>query len=121
MLNDRKTELLVIGTSRQVSKFRVCNVSVGDSVITPTDTAKNLGVLFDTHLNMESHITSVCKSAYFMIYNLRRIRKYFDQDTMKSIVHACVISKLDCLTVYCTDCQIHKYLNCSGSKIHVLD
>ena len=95
MLNDRKTELLVICTPRQVSKFRLRGVSVGDSVITPSDTARNLGVFFDTHLNMESHITSICKSAYFMIYNLRRIRKYFDQDTMKTIIHACVTSKLD--------------------------
>ena len=30
-----------------------------------------------------------------MIYNLRRIRKYFDQDSMKTIMHACVTSKLD--------------------------
>ena len=30
-----------------------------------------------------------------MIYNLRRIRKYFDQDSMKSVVHACITSKSD--------------------------
>ena len=30
-----------------------------------------------------------------MIYNLRRIRKYFDQDRMKTVVHACITSKLD--------------------------
>ena len=30
-----------------------------------------------------------------MIYNLRRIRKYFDQDTVKTVVHACIRSKLD--------------------------
>ena len=30
-----------------------------------------------------------------MIYNLRRIRKYFDQDTMKTIVHTCITSTLD--------------------------
>lgn len=95
MLNDNKTELLVIGTPRQVSKFRSRSVSVGDSTINPSDTVRNLGVSFDTHLNMDSHITKICKSAYFMIYNLRRIRKYFDQDSMKTIMHACVTSKLD--------------------------
>ena len=39
---------------------------------------RNLGVLFDTQLNMES-----------------QIRKYFDQDSMKTVVHACITSKLD--------------------------
>ena len=52
-------------------------------------------MLFDTQLNMESQIISVCKSAYYMIYNLRRIRKYFDQDSMKTVVHAGITSKLD--------------------------
>ena len=95
MLNDRKTELLVIGTSRQVSKFKSNGISVGDTAIKPSHNVRNLGVLFDTQLNMESQIISVCKSAYYMIYNLRRIRKYFDQDSMKTVVHACITSKLD--------------------------
>ena len=56
---------------------------------------RNLGVFFDTQLNMESQIISVCKSAFYMIYNLRRIRKYFDQNTMKTVVHTFITSKLD--------------------------
>ena len=30
-----------------------------------------------------------------MIYNIRRIRKYLDPDSAKTIVHACITSKLD--------------------------
>ena len=30
-----------------------------------------------------------------MIYNLRRIRKFLDKDSTKTIVHACITSKLD--------------------------
>ena len=30
-----------------------------------------------------------------MIYNLRCIRKYFDQESMKTVIHACITSKLD--------------------------
>ena len=45
---------------------------------------------------MESQIIySVCKAVYHMIYNLRRICKYFDQDSTKTVVHACITSKLD--------------------------
>ena len=91
----RNTELLVIGTPRQVSKFKSNGISVGDTAIKPSHNVRNLGVLFDTQLKMDSQIISVCKSAYYMIYNLRRIRKYFDQDSMKTVVHACITSKLD--------------------------
>ena len=95
MLNDRKTELLVIGTPRQVSKFKSNGISIGGTAIKPSHNVINLGVLNDTQLNMDSKIISVCKSAYYMIYNLRRIRKYFDQDSMKIVVHAMITSKLD--------------------------
>ena len=88
MLNERKTE-------RHVSKFKSNGILVGDTTIKPSHIVTNLGKLFDTQLNMESQIISVCKSAYFMIYNLRRIRIYFDQDSMKTVVHACITSKLD--------------------------
>ena len=91
MLNDKKTELLVIGTPRQVSKFKSNGISVGDTFINLSNVVRNLGVYFDTYLNMESQITSVCKSAYHMIYNLRRIRKYFDEDSMKIVIHTCGI------------------------------
>ena len=95
MLNDRKTKLLVIGTPRQVSKFKSNGISVGDTAIKPPHNVRNLGVLFDTQLNMDSQIITVFKSAYLLIYNLRRIRKYFDQDSMKTVVHACITSKFD--------------------------
>ena len=95
MLNDSKTELLIIGTFKQISKLKFEGVSVGDSVIEPSISARNLGVYFDTHLNMETHITNICKSTYYMIYNIRCIRKYLDQDSVKTIVHACITSKLD--------------------------
>ena len=62
MLNDRKTELLVIGTTRQVSKFNSNGISVGDTAIKAIPiNVRNLGVLFDTQLNMDSQIISVCK------------------------------------------------------------
>ena len=95
MLSDNKTEMLIIGTSKQLSKLNVNGVVVGDSVVKPSIYARNLGVHFDAQLNMEEHITNLCKSAYHMIYNLRHLRKYLDQDSMKAIVHACITSKLD--------------------------
>ena len=95
MLNDSKTELMIIGTPKQTSKLNLNGITVGNSVIKPSVNARNLGVQLDTHLNMEYHITNTCKSAYHMIYNLRRIRKFLDKDSTKTIVHACITSKLD--------------------------
>ena len=93
MLNDSKTELMIIGTPKQTSKLNLNGITVGNSVIKPSVNTRNLGAQLDTHLNMEYHITNTCKSAYYMIYNLRRIRKFLDKDSTKTIVHACITSK----------------------------
>ena len=61
-LNDSKSEFLVIGTSQQISKISIDCIKVGFSNVKPSDTVRNLGVQFDTNLNMEKQITNVCKS-----------------------------------------------------------
>ena len=43
MLKDDKTECLVIGTSKQLSKVSVSSVRVGDVDVIPVHSAKNLG------------------------------------------------------------------------------
>ena len=90
-----KTEFLIIGTPRQVSKLNINDITVGNSVVTPSDTVRNLGVSFDSCLNMEAQISNTCKSAFYMLYNLRRIRKYLDQTNAETLIHAFISSKID--------------------------
>ena len=94
-LNDSKTEFLIIGTPRQVSKLNINDITVGNSVVRPSDTVRNLGVSFDSCLNMEAQISNTCKSAFYMLYNLRRIRKYLDQTNAETLIHAFISSKID--------------------------
>ena len=61
LLNDKKTEFLICGTPQQVSKLHTRNIKVVSAHITPVDSARNLGVWFDTHLTFERHISDVCK------------------------------------------------------------
>ena len=54
-------------------------IVVGNEMIMPTEYARNIGVMFDHNLTMDQQITSVCKSAFFHISNIRKIRKYISQ------------------------------------------
>ena len=90
---DGKTELMIIGTPKQTSTIKLNSVSIGDSVIEPSVSARNLGVQSDANLNMREHITNVCKSATLLLHD--RIRKYLDKDITKDIFHACITNKLD--------------------------
>ena len=110
-LNDDKTEFLIIGTSQQLGKLDNISIRVGDSNIHPVPIARNLGSWFDSRLSMATHITKICASSFYYIYNIRRIRKYLTQQSTETLVHAFVTSRLD----YCNgllyglpDCLLNK-------------
>ena len=48
LLNDSKTELMIIGTPKQTSKLNLNGITVGNSVIKPSVNTTNLGVQLDT-------------------------------------------------------------------------
>ena len=72
-INDIKTEFLIIGTKQQLDKVDIKTLSVGDSAVTPTAMARNLGVLFDENMTLLPHINNTCKTAFYYIHNIRRI------------------------------------------------
>ena len=70
MLNDDKTEFLIIGTRQQLSKVSIQSINVGQAEVSPVVSARNLGTCFDTHLDMGTHITKTCSSALYYLYNI---------------------------------------------------
>ena len=56
MFNDTKTELIIIGSKHQLSKVSIDSIKVGDSQIKPSETVRNLGSWFDSHMNMNVHV-----------------------------------------------------------------
>ena len=57
--------------------------------------ARNLGVLFEENMTLLPHINNTCKTAFYYIHNIRRIRKYLSVETTRTLVHAVVIGRLD--------------------------
>ena len=53
---------------------------------------------FDGQLKMDTQINSICKTALFHLYNIRRIRKSLNFECTKILVNAFVTSRLD----FCT-------------------
>ena len=68
-------------------------LQVGSTLITPSPNIKNLGITFDCHMTMSDHITSLCKSVNFLLWNLARIRRFVDHDTASNAMRALVLSK----------------------------
>lgn len=94
-LNDDKTEVIFLGTKYRLDELGRIGVTVGDSVIYPSDKVRNLGVVFDKHLSMEDQVKSVYKQGFYHIKNLWRIRKFLNEEQANVAAHAFITSKLD--------------------------
>ena len=73
MLNDDKTEFLIIGTRQQLSKVSIQSIKVGQAEVSPVVSARNLGTWFDAHLDMGTHITKTCSitcTTYVILGNI---------------------------------------------------
>ena len=77
-------------------------ITIGESNnIQPATSARNIGVIFDSSLNMDSQIGKVCQSSYFWLRNIRRIRSHLSLTATRQIVQSLVISRLDfCNALY---------------------
>jgi len=95
MINDDKTEFLLVGTRQQLDKLDSCSITVGNNRISPSPCVKNLGSWFDSNLSMTDHINKACNTAFYHLHNLRRIEKYLSRDSLITLVHAFITSRLD--------------------------
>ena len=96
-LNDGKTEMLVISSKyRTIPKLP--DLNVGSTAITPSEHAKNLGVIMDTKFTMEPHITKIMQIAFLKIRQISYYRKFLTTSATETLIHAYITSKLD----YCS-------------------
>ena len=94
-LNEIKTKVVLLGTKQQLSKVSNIEISVGNVNIKPCSKVRNLGVIFDCNMTMEEHVNNVCKTSYFYIRLLGKLRKFLDKDTAAMLTHAFITSRLD--------------------------
>ena len=57
--------------------------------------ARNLGVEFDKDFNLKKHISKICRSCYYHIRDLRRLRRCLTAAVTKTIATSLVSNKLD--------------------------
>ena len=47
MMNDSKTEFVIVVSSGSVDNVSIATITIGDSSVTPSGSARNIGVIFD--------------------------------------------------------------------------
>ena len=92
-LNLGKTELLFL--PGKDCPFHDLAITVENSLVSSSQSAKNLGVILDNTLSFSTNIKAVTRSCRFMLYNIRRVRPCLTQEAAQVLIQALVISRLD--------------------------
>jgi hypothetical protein len=95
ILNINKTDFIIFHSSRSSFDSSECSLVVDDIVISSKAKVRDLGILFDSHLQMEDHVTNVCKTATFYLRLICRSRQYLTRQTTAILVNSLVLSRFE--------------------------
>jgi len=94
-LNPAKTRIIWLGSKRQVKKVNILDVSImATSVSAVINSARDLGVIVDSHLMMMTHVSAVCHAAYYQLRQLHRLIRLLSFDAAKLLVQAFISTRL---------------------------
>ena len=69
-LNTDKTVYLLFGTPQQLANTHISSFEAAGDIVNRKLCARNLGVLLDSCLTMEDHISEVSKLAFYHLRNI---------------------------------------------------
>jgi hypothetical protein len=103
-LNTDKTEIMWLGTRHSHQRLQHAHakhICLGDSEIKFSSTVRNLGIVFDSELNLKAQANSVTKSCFYQIRQLKSIRRLVSVDAAKTLVNSFISSRVDyCNSLY---------------------
>ena len=94
-LNGEKTEFMVITSPYYRNVVKQVSLNISDVDIMQAQRVRNLGVMFDTVMNMRPQITNICKCANYYLRCIGSVRKYLTDDSAALLIHSFVSSRLD--------------------------
>ena len=112
LLNPDKTKLIVYGSRQMISKLEDFRLTLLGNELSPVDSVKGLGVVFDGELSFNDHTTKTASSYMSGLGQISRVKHVFKKDILVTIINSLVFSKL----YYC----LSIWLNTSASNIRKL-
>jgi hypothetical protein len=94
-LNSAKTEILWSATSRRLHQLPQTALRVGSDHVMPSVVVRDLGILLDADISMRSHVMRTVSTCFFILRQLRSIRRSVSRSVLQSLVVSLVFSRLD--------------------------
>ena len=99
-LNDDKTKALLFPFSSSLKPSTVSlpdSITLGSHNIPFSDSARNLGFIFDSKLSMKKHVIKICQTAYLELKRISLIHRFLIKDAANTLVSSYIFLRL----VYC--------------------
>ena len=94
-LNTAKTEVLWCASSRRQHQIPQVPVRVGDDLVSPATSVRDLGIHLDADATMSSHIAKTVSNCFSVLRQLRSIRRSVTRPVLQSLVVSLVLTRLD--------------------------
>ena len=95
--------MIWFASAANLQQLRDYNSSIqfGAVDILPSDTVRDLGVILDSKLNMQAHISKTVSTCFFHLRRLRQIRRVLSKPLRQRLVSAFISSRIDyCNVLY---------------------
>ena len=122
-VNPNKTQLMIFGTRQNLKNLPEVTVKFRGVALEPCTEVKNLGVIFDSTLSWDQHISVVTRRCFGTLTGLAHLRHYLPHSVLTTLVSALALSHVRyCLAVYgngsTRNCErIQKILNFAARVI----
>jgi len=94
-LNKSKTDFIIFGAKKNLSLLKTEAIMVGDSEIAPSESVKSIGATLDSTLTLEKQITTTCRTAWYHLHQISKIKRFLTSEQAKSVIHAYITCRLD--------------------------
>ncbi len=114
--------LIIVHKTPRSNNLEHC-LTLDSCSVDSSSSVRNLGVLFDSNLSFDSHTSSICKTAFFHLTNISKLRHMLSKSNAEMLINAFMTSRLDycnALLGGCFACLINKLQMVQNAAARVL-
>ena len=95
-LNPSKTELIWLDQAHSIGKLQQKPlIRLNSQELSSSPSVRDLGVIIDSGLTLTTHVSILARTCFYQLRRIRQAKKNLDEDSVKTLVHALVLSRLD--------------------------
>ena len=95
VLNENKSEAIIIRPPNVRTPITINRINICGQLVDTSAVIRDLGFVMDDHLSMASEVSNICRSAYYHLSRIAKIRHSLTISVCTSLIHGLVTSRLD--------------------------